>query len=79
MKFLEPVEQSVIPRGPLTKYAELYERVLALNGKTLPVEFEDKAAAVKQAHSWMVKSSGCYTRGIRVQKRGNIVYLTKGS
>ncbi len=81
MKILEPVEQSAIPSsnydGTAGKYEELYERVLSLKGKALPIEFEDVEGATKMAHVWRVRSSACYRRGIRVQKRGNVIYLSK--
>jgi hypothetical protein len=84
MKFLEPVEQSAIPSpqttdGKISKYQELYDRVLSLNGKALPIEFEDAKSADKQASNWKQKHSACRKQGIRAVLRGKVIYLSKRS
>lgn len=82
MEILEPIEQSKIPTAiggaRSSPDHELFDRVLELNGKALPVKFADEDAADKQAHTWRVRSSACSARGIRIQKRGKIIYLSTG-
>ncbi len=82
MKILEPVEQSAIPRPEIrywqvSKYQELYDRVLSLNGKALPVEFEDVETASRQARSWRAVKGACARQGIRISQRFNVLYLSK--
>ena len=84
MKILEPVEQAGIPRakggvGAASEHEALFERVLSLDGKALPIEFENAEVATRYSHTWRVKTSACAARGIRVRKRGNTLYLSKGS
>ena len=84
MKILEPVDQAEIPRvntrgGITSKYQELYDRVLSLNGKALPVEFEDMASAHRMAQVWQRKANICYKQGIRVIVRDKVLYLSKRS
>ena len=58
-----------------SKWSDLLARVLALtNGKAIPLEFSDLHTANTFANG---KASTFRRRGVRVQRRGNVVYLSK--
>lgn len=75
MKVLEPVSTDAIPRIGPSRYEELYQRVLFLNGLALPVEFEGKKKAVYFASTFHHPRSRAKRLGLRATQRGNTVFV----
>jgi len=74
-KIGEPCDLPFRGRGEYGKWNELLERVRSMaNGKVLPLEFEDYG----KAQAWANGRSGRFRQqGVRTQRRGNVVYLSK--
>ena len=74
MKVLEPISNEDIPRH-WSPHEELYQRVLALNGKTLPVEFDNPLKALRFANLNRHPNSRATRLGVGAKQRGNTVFL----
>jgi len=71
-KIGEPVDMPIGGRG---EWGLLLEQVREMtDGKVLPLEFEDVSKALTFAQG---RSGSFRKRGVRTQRRGNVVYLSK--
>ena len=82
MEILEPVAE--VPRSATrgkrqgsSPHEFLYQQVLALNGKALPVSFDTLEEAADRTRSWQSSKGRATTLGIKVVRRGNVAYLFK--
>jgi hypothetical protein len=79
MKVLEPMDDvpqlEIHPQS--SKYEELYQRILKLNGKVLPIQFDSTIEALHFGASLRAKGSRARRLGIKAQQRGDKVYLQK--
>lgn len=58
-----------------SKYASLIERVKGMtNGTALPIEFDDQKSCASFGNG---RSSWFRRQGIRMQRRGTVIYLSK--
>jgi len=81
MEILEPVAE-VPPTGAgqpkgSSPYESMYQQVLALNGKALPVSFDTLKEASMRTCNWQSSGNRAAKLGIKTVRRGKIVYLFK--
>lgn len=72
-KMGDPV--AVPPSTPPGKWGEVIAKAQGLaNGKAIPLEFENQGQATAFANG---RSSYFRTKGLRIQRRGSVAYVSK--
>ena len=62
-----------------SKYEDIYQQVLSLNGEALPIEFDTPQAARLAQIGFSSKKSRARKLGLKASTRGTTVYLFKES